>query len=145
MNHSTAVSRLDRTPDNRSSPATDSPKIILLVDDDIDCRNLLHQVLELTGFSVLSAAHPYQAIEIARNTTLTIDLLISDMVMPDQNGLELYRNLRVLLPMLPVLFISGCPDFSSCSLGSDETAVNFLLKPFRINIFLETVRKLVET
>ena len=128
-------------PDQSSDDPTDFPgysrTTILLVDDDNGCRDVVRQILERKGFAVLSAGCPDQAIKIATEAS-RIDLLISDVVMPGQNGFELYEQLQMQMPRLPVLFISGYPIIPPC-LEKEDTVVNFLLKPFRAEKLLDMV------
>ena len=111
---------------------------ILLVDDDSACRDVVRQILELKGFSVLIAASPDQAMEIAEKTS-KIDLLISDVIMPGQNGFDLYKKMQLQRPRLPVLFISGYPIIPP-SMEKENAVVNLLLKPFSVAKLMDMVQ-----
>lgn len=115
-----------------------SSATILLVDDDNACRDVVRQILEFKGFSVLTAASPDQAMEIAEKTP-EIDLLISDVIMPGQNGFDLYKKMQLQRPQLPVLFISGYPIVPP-GMEKENAVVNLLLKPFSVAKLMDMVQ-----
>jgi len=84
---------------------------ILVVDDDDGMRHLLRRMLERAGFAVVTAAHGREALE--RIRTRTIDVVITDMVMPEMDGIELTRALVAEYPGLPIIAISGVHDWSN--------------------------------
>jgi len=104
-------------------------RTVLLVDDEPTVRKVLQRVLERAGFAVLIAANADDALEISARFEGTIDLLVSDVVMPATQGPELARMLCARYPQLRVLFVSGYPgarmDSESLSLSAE-----FLNKPF---------------
>ena len=76
---------------------------ILLVEDNRMVRDMTHELLDMQGFTVLVAESPTQALELERQHTGTIDLLVTDIVMPGMNGPELYEQLVVQPPSRPAL------------------------------------------
>ncbi|NVN91840.1 MAG: response regulator [Desulfuromonadales bacterium] len=131
------------TPTYQAQTARDAVKTILLVDDDDSVREVIRHMLELCGFTILVAADAAQAIDIAQDHGDKIDLLISDVVMPGLNGLQLHQHLLLQLPSLKVIFMSGYP-VNPLSLGEQlkETA-HYLPKPFRADALLEKIRLIV--
>lgn len=80
---------------------------ILLAEDNDNLRNLLHRVLEGDGFSVLPAADGAEALRLCQQHDGTIDLMVSDIVMPQLNGLQLAERIRGAHPETKFLFITG--------------------------------------
>jgi two-component system, response regulator, stage 0 sporulation protein F len=84
---------------------------VLVVDDDEGMRSLLRRMLERAGFAVVTAAHGREALE--RIRMRVIDVVITDMVMPEMDGIELTRALVAEYPGLPIIAISGVHDWSN--------------------------------
>jgi CheY-like chemotaxis protein len=84
---------------------------ILVVDDDEGMRDLLQRMLERAGFAVFTAAHGREAL--ARIRARRVDAVVTDMVMPEMDGIELIRALVAEYPGLPIIAISGMHDWSN--------------------------------
>jgi two-component system, cell cycle sensor histidine kinase and response regulator CckA len=120
------------------SPWSDAPKsVILFVDDDEAVRSLALRLLEKGGHKVLAAANAGEALLIAESYGPSIDLLVTDTVMPFMDGRSLARRLASTLPRLGVLFISGhaSPDTER------EGEGRFLAKPFAESDLARAVTK----
>ena len=102
---------------------------ILLVEDEAVIRRLAAEMLERQGYTVLTAADPQAALEIAAAEP-EIDLLLTDVVMPQMNGSELARRLVAQRPALRVLFTSGYPADAIAGRGLLDDAATLLCKPF---------------
>ena len=105
---------------------------VLLVEDNDAVRELMRGVLESSGYALVTAASPREAIELAAKMTEPIDLLVTDVVMPELNGRELADLLRADRPDLPVLYISGYTGESMISSGLLPPGTAFLQKPFNL-------------
>ncbi len=103
---------------------------ILLVEDEPSLLRLGEQVLSELGYAVLTASRGQAALALARAHTGPIDLLVSDVVMPGMNGLELWRELRQSRVSMPALFLSGWASDAVVRHGILEGQVPFLQKPF---------------
>ena len=79
---------------------------ILLVDDDRDIRDVAHALLECLGYTVIDAAHPAAALDIAAGSA-TIDLVFTDVQMPGMNGFQLADAIHRLRPRVPVVYATG--------------------------------------
>ena len=114
--------------------------VVLLVDDDEIVRKVLRRQLDGKGFKILEADSGEQAIAILKRETQFVNLLITDVTMPDMTGPELARRWTAEVPGTPVLFISG---FSESSLAGNELLASgradFLGKPFSAQAFLAKV------
>jgi PAS domain S-box-containing protein len=113
---------------------------ILVCDDDDDVRRLIGEVLAIGSFRVLAARSVPEALELARGAS-RIDLVITDVVMPGESGPELVQALRVKLPQVPVLYVSGYADEGLLGAIAGE---ELLPKPFRPAALLTRVRRLLD-
>jgi PAS domain S-box-containing protein len=125
-------------PDARGS------ETLLLVEDDSTILAMTTMMLERLGYRVLPAGNPEQAIALAGAQTDPIDLLITDVVMPEMNGRELSARLRELYPALNVLFMSGYTADVIAYRGVLEKGENFIQKPFFKKDLAAKVREVLE-
>jgi DNA-binding response OmpR family regulator len=104
---------------------------ILVVDDQPQICKMLASVLQDEGFAVLTAPSGSEALRIARSCTHGLDLLLSDLDMPDMDGSSLAQQLRDQCPGLPIILMSGgwSPDVMNI-----PTPATFLPKPFSLAI-----------
>jgi CheY-like chemotaxis protein len=103
---------------------------ILIVEDEASILRLAGKMLEKQKYNVLEAATPGRALEIAKEYGKGIDLLITDVIMPEMNGRDLANELQVLYPELKVLFMSGYTANVIAHRGVLDEGVNFIQKPF---------------
>ena len=116
---------------------------ILLVEDEKELRALLAETLTDLGYTVLQAGDGEEALEIAKSALASMDMLITDMVMPRMNGRELTKSLRARRPGLPVLFISGYSDVIPSEEEFFNATTQFLQKPFNSESLGHRVRELL--
>ena len=103
---------------------------ILVVEDETGVRELACQFLRVKGYTVLEARDGEEALEIAARHSGTIDLLLSDMVMPKMNGGELAGKLKLLRPKIKVAFMSGYSEFARGEMANEFPHAPVLQKPF---------------
>jgi CheY-like chemotaxis protein len=103
---------------------------ILLVEDELIVRELSRQLLESCGYRVVDAADGKEALEIFTTFEGKIDLLLTDVVMPEMSGRELADQLTALQPDLKILFASGYIEDTDGGKGPTHKIVNFIQKPF---------------
>jgi signal transduction histidine kinase/CheY-like chemotaxis protein len=115
---------------------------ILLVEDQDVVRDLVAQSLRAWGYSVVSAATPGEALEIAGRTAF--DLLLTDVVMPEMNGRALASLLEGSRPDLRVLFTSGYASHVLHEDGVLHEGTNFLQKPFALDALARKVREVLD-
>ncbi|MFL5309319.1 MAG: response regulator transcription factor [Myxococcales bacterium] len=114
---------------------------ILVVEDDDDCRAVLADLLEMSGYSVVACGEAHRAVEIAREHRPS--LVLVDFMMPDADGGWLVRSLRAeggRLAKVPVVLTTGS---SAGREIADSLGVRALEKPFDMNRLLELVRTLL--
>lgn len=116
---------------------------ILLVEDEDVIRRLAGEMLERQGYTVLSAPDAVAALELAAEET-TVDLLLTDVVMPVMNGPELARRLVMARPSLRVLFTSGYPADAIADGGLVDGEANLLCKPFSSSELVAAVRDVLD-
>lgn len=126
-----------------SAPLSEPAKTLLVVDDDPMVRDLETQVLRLQGYTVLEAESAAQALRMAGETA-TIHLLITDLVMPEIDGLDLTRRFRAVHPKTPVLMVSGSLPLLRIKNEQDLERFDFLAKPFQFEELLHKVRTLLD-
>ena len=117
---------------------------VLLVEDDDQLRRLAHRALAAQGYTVLEAERGATALDIARRHKGVIDLLLTDVIMPDTNGRKLADALRASRPGLRVLFMSGYPDGAIGSQGVLDHGVAYLAKPFSTEAIIRKVREVLK-
>jgi two-component system cell cycle sensor histidine kinase/response regulator CckA len=115
---------------------------ILLVEDEDAVRAIVNAVLRRDGYDVLEASRPSVALEIFRQRGGDIDLLLTDVVMPEMTGPTLAQRLIGLRPELRVLFISGYADMAAQPYPDNEN-VRFLSKPFQASALTARVRQML--
>jgi nitrogen fixation negative regulator NifL len=120
-----------------------APRTILIVEDEEALRNLLLSSLQETGFQVLAASNPAEALALTRDHAGQIDLLITDMVLPGMDGQNLARNVAALRPGIRVIFMSGYTETSFSKPGGAMEGKHFLQKPFSHAALLEKIRALL--
>ena len=114
---------------------------ILAVDDDPNILQLLGDVLEQGGYRVLRAASGWGAIETFENSPHPIDLLLTDVIMPDLTGPVVAQRLRARRPDLPVLFISGFHDADLVQRFVTRKGFTLIPKPFTMEALLRVVQE----
>jgi signal transduction histidine kinase len=115
---------------------------ILLVEDEDSVRDLTRDILEAHGYTVLEARHGVEALRISEQHSGAIDLMLTDVVMPEMGGREVAERLAVLRPETKVLYMSGYTDSAVVHHGMLDASTAFLQKPFSAIVL---VRKLRET
>ena len=141
--------RIDETAMRRTSaPAaatTGGSETILLVEDEDSVRALVKRVLERYGYRVVSVSNPDQALGLTAEVLASVDLLLTDMVMPGFSGPELAAILMDRLPGLRVLCMSGYAEQSAEHQGLGGVATAFIAKPFTAPGLGSKVRELLDT
>jgi CheY-like chemotaxis protein len=117
---------------------------VLVVEDDEIVRGLACEVLEMLGYTVLKAADPMEALDICLQHAGTIDLLLTDVVLPQMDGRSLFNRVSPMHPETKVLYISGYTEDFVVRHGVLDRGVHFLQKPFTLNSLACKVRGVLE-
>jgi PAS domain S-box-containing protein len=114
--------------------------LILLVDDDETLRNLGVILLELLGFSVITAQHGREALEVYRERSSEIDAILIDQMMPVMGGIEAYHELRKVAPTLPITICSGYEFESVAEVIGSDGYTSFIHKPYKLDQLRNVMR-----
>jgi PAS domain S-box-containing protein len=117
---------------------------ILLVEDELVVRRLIAEILESSGYSVLQAGDGPSALELIRRHTGSLDLLVTDVVMPGMSGPDVAGAVAAMRPGTQVLYISGYTDSSVGHHGLLEPGIAFLQKPFDAEVLTRKVREVLD-
>ncbi|MDQ3427791.1 MAG: response regulator, partial [Gemmatimonadota bacterium] len=117
---------------------------ILLVEDETAVRNSARRLLERHGYTVLEARHGVDALRLLEETGRNVDLVLSDVVMPEMGGRELVERLRAERPQLKVIYMSGYTEQAITSGGVLPPRTAFLEKPFTVDQLMRLVRELLD-
>jgi CheY-like chemotaxis protein len=118
-------------------PATGA---ILLVEDEDQVRNLTRAMLTRQGYRVFDFGSAADALEFLRGQSAGVDLLVSDIVMPQMSGLELAREAQAVRPGIRLLLMSGYTETSMSTQGLIAAGMPFIHKPFTAASLREKVR-----
>ena len=116
---------------------------VLLVEDEAAVRAVTQRLLEKLGYRVLVASDPGEAEDLAAGES-RIDLLLTDVVLPDRNGRALYESLAVSRPDMKVLYMSGYTNNAIAHRGVLDEGTPFLPKPFDSETLAATVREVLD-
>jgi CheY-like chemotaxis protein/anti-sigma regulatory factor (Ser/Thr protein kinase) len=114
-------------------------QIILIIDDDEKIRKVLSEIVEKLGLLPLTAKNGVEALHLLKYEK--IDLIITDLVMPEMDGLKFIVEARSLTPGIPIAVISGYGDVKNATFALTHGAFNFITKPFTIDDVENVIRK----
>jgi signal transduction histidine kinase len=117
---------------------------VLLADDEAPILKVAKRILEGAGYTVIAASDGAEAVKVAAAHKGTIDLLVTDMVMPHLGGRQVADKLRAERPGLRVLYLSGYTDTAAARQGLMEPGAEFLQKPFATDSLVRRVREVLD-
>ncbi len=115
--------------------------LILLVEDEPLVRRTIARMLEEEGYAVVAAEHGLAAQELLSKSSMTPDLIVTDLRMPFLNGAELGEVAARLRPGLPVLYMSGFGSETSAWISPEALDSCYLAKPFSRQQLMETIQR----
>ncbi len=125
-----AVAPKEKKKETRAADLTGTGRVLLVEDEEV-VRNFAARALKRQGYKVLEAGSGVEALEVMEKNKGKIDIVVSDVVMPEMDGPTLLKELRKTNPDLKIIFVSGYPnDAFKASLGDEDFA--FLPKPFSL-------------
>jgi two-component system, cell cycle sensor histidine kinase and response regulator CckA len=131
-------------PREASPVAPGGDETILLAEDQGSIRELIVETLERNGYKVLAASNGLEALEIASSYAGAIDLLVTDVVMPEMGGREAAKRLAAARPNLKVIFMSGYAEHPGAMSGTSGISSVGLQKPFSMDTLLHKIREVLE-
>jgi CheY-like chemotaxis protein len=117
---------------------------VLLVEDDDMVRRMTSAMLKKIGYNVVAAQTPMDALSFCEKEDVCIDILLTDVVMPEMSGKELRDKIKRILPNIKVLFMSGYTADVILHHGVMDDGVYFVQKPFSLNDLARKIRDAVE-
>ncbi len=121
----------DVQPGELSEQRSRGNETILLVEDEAQFLGMARAMLQNLGYRVLAAETPAGALHVAANHSGKIDLLLTDVIMPDMNGRELFEKTSAIHPGIKCLFMSGYTADVIAQQGTLDEGINFIQKPFQ--------------
>ena len=137
------TSAIERRRDVEIQSPLGGKETILLVEDDQTLRKLVVTLLDKYGYTVIGAIDGADAIARFNEYKESIDLLITDVVIPIKSGTEVFEEIKKFNPGMKVLFLSGYAKDITQKKGILDKSVNFLQKPFSPDTFLKKVREIL--
>jgi PAS domain S-box-containing protein len=142
--------RVDQVEEHSGAPTLTAEvptgsETILLTEDEQDVREIARDFLESGGYKVVEAKDASEAVQLARQHSGAIDLLVTDMVMPGMTGQELAVQLQREYPGLCIVFMSGYSEHAATEMANADPAVRLLSKPFSRGALLRTVREILRS
>ncbi len=134
----------ERLPELQGKTTPKGNETVLLVDDDAQVRKIVTSYLEISGYTVLATENGESALTMFKDHPEKIHILITDIIMPKKNGLELHKEISSIHGIIPTIFISGY----SAEIMEDATFpqgnVAFLSKPLKPATLLNEIRQLLD-
>ena len=127
-----------------AAPMKGGSETVLLVEDEDMVRKLASELLAEGGYTVLEANGGEAAIHLGKEHTARIDLLITDVVMPNLSGKEVAEQLRAIHPETRVLFMSGYTDEAIVHHGIVDSGIAFIQKPFSERTLAQKIRDVLD-
>ncbi|MCK5041374.1 MAG: response regulator [Sphingomonadales bacterium] len=116
---------------------------ILIVDDNESILRMNEDILSMYGFTTISTTSGAEAIEILKKNA--VDIVLSDITMPNMNGFELAKQIRANYPNIKIQLVSGYADNTYNTDGVEDLYENILTKPFDITQLVDKIKELVES
>jgi signal transduction histidine kinase/ActR/RegA family two-component response regulator len=124
-------------------PVEGGSETILVVEDNAEILNISRIILEEQGYTVLITSSPNKAQRLAKDFAGTVDLLITDVIMPEMNGRDLSEKIKLLFPNTKVLYMSGYTANVIARHGVLKKGINFIQKPFSMQELAAKVREVL--
>jgi two-component system cell cycle sensor histidine kinase/response regulator CckA len=139
------VEQTETAGDRKEDLIAGGTETILIVEDENAVLELGKGMLERLGYDVIALGKPDQAIRLAAEHGGRIDLLLTDVVMPEMNGKDLSERIRAVRPDLPCLYMSGYTADVMARQGILDEGLHFLSKPFSLKSLADKVREALGT
>ncbi|MCP5105788.1 MAG: response regulator [bacterium] len=131
------------TAEKKSSKVLTGKETILLVEDEEAVRKFTLESLESLGYKVFEAGNGGEAQQLLTESNLEIDLLITDLIMPEMSGWELAEKFKEMYPGIAILYTSGYTDEHIIRDGVLEESIHFIHKPYSLQTLAEKIREIL--
>jgi len=112
---------------------------ILIIDDDLDVRERLSNILKRRGYLTLTAQNGLEGLELVKNNP--VDIIFCDIVMPEMDGIEFLNKMKENNLKVEVIMVSGLPSVESVTECFERNVVEFMLKPLTIDDILNSLNR----
>ena len=141
--------RVDESPETLSecSPVRkgkSGTETLVVAEDDVGVRELVSNILEKHGYSVITADTNEKLIEVLNDHDGVIHMLLTDVIMPDMNGKELFERLKPIYPEMKVIYMSGYTGDIIAHHGILDDGVYFIQKPFTMSMLTDKIRDVLD-
>ncbi|MEA2008226.1 MAG: ATP-binding protein, partial [Chloroflexota bacterium] len=119
-------------------------QMVLLVEDNSPTRQALKAMLEMFGYQVTTASNGVEALNYLQTDDASFEFVVSDIVMPEMGGVELYHEIQAMWPDLKIIFVTGHPLHGQEKELLSQKTVSWLQKPFTIQNFSQIMEKLLK-
>ncbi|NOY09703.1 MAG: PAS domain S-box protein [Spirochaetes bacterium] len=132
--------------DESHSISTDltGKETVLIVEDEDDVRKVAARSLKYYKYNILEARNAGEAIDICKNYGDKISLLLTDVILPGTNGKKLSKEILKIIPRIKIIFMSGYTDNAITHYGLLDPDINFIQKPFTMQILTRKVREVLD-
>jgi two-component system cell cycle sensor histidine kinase/response regulator CckA len=138
----------DQAPVNHTGefavPLTRGTETILLVEDDAGVRRLTQRILLDAGYKVVAARSGREALSIMKEQRPDIDIVLTDVIMPEMGGREMIDRLRERFPDILAIYMSGYTDDDILRRGMLDPSMEFLQKPFTATALTQLLRRVLD-
>jgi two-component system, cell cycle sensor histidine kinase and response regulator CckA len=134
---------LPKEHEGRSKSLPRGSETVLVVEDEEGVRELAAEFLRTSGYSVLEAGDGVEAMEVANRFAGSIQVILTDIVMPRMNGKELVKRMKALRPAAKVIFMSGYSEYFKSPRDESLSQLPLLQKPFSMNSLVAAVKEVL--
>jgi PAS domain S-box-containing protein len=134
------IGEVERRVEPEEATAVGGGETILVVEDEEELLTIIKSSLESHGFEALCTSSPQRALEMCADRQGEIDLLVTDVIMPEMNGKQLQKRIHEISPGVKTLFISGYTADIVATRGILEKETHFLQKPFTPDVLMRKIR-----
>jgi CheY-like chemotaxis protein len=124
--------------------SSNGTETVLVVEDDEQVRHFICKSLNLCGYNVVEARDPNDALRLVSENIAIPHLLLTDVIMPEMNGRDLYDKIASIHPEIEVLYMSGYTSDIIAHHGILDKGINFLQKPFTVQSLTEKIRQVLK-
>lgn len=141
-----AIEDVETSANNKTEhlPIRDGDETIILVEDDEAIRKMTSEILIACGYNTIIAKTPGHCLSILENYPHKVDLMITDIIMPEINGRDLYRQAVKLRNDMKVIFMSGYDESMIANTGMLDQGKPFISKPFTLQVLLRKIRQVLD-
>ncbi|MCB0061083.1 MAG: response regulator [Caldilineaceae bacterium] len=120
-------------------------KLVLIIDDEDDVRQVTSEILEMSDIRTLNAASGKSGLQIFQQHRNEVDLVLLDLSMPGMSGDEVIQGLRNLRPDVPIVLLSGYDEYEVTRRLGDSCSISFLQKPYNVDGLLQMIEQQLAT